>query len=291
MTDAGRRYIDLLKSSLANELYIENEARLIYVFNALLNHLPLDPDSVYQAPNDPNLATVLRNSKAIGQTVVLQKSSSDGTWMRAPEMRNFLELSHSMIGRARLDNVQYCVETVLRDGVPGDLIETGIWRGGACILMRGVLAAYDVTDRIVWAADSFEGVPAPSYPQDEGLNISASVLPVLSVSLDQVHELFTRYGLLDERVRFLKGWFKDTLPAAPIEHLAVLRLDGDLYESTMDALWPLYHRVSAGGFIIVDDYFSCPPCGKAIEEFRNLMKITTPMQRIDDQSVFWRKEA
>jgi hypothetical protein len=291
MTETGRRYIDLLKSSLANELYIENEARLIYVFNALLNHLPLDPRSIYGAPNDVNLAAALRNGKAIGQTVALLKASYDGTRAPAPEMRNFLELSHSMIGRARLDNLQHCVEAVLQERVPGDFIETGVWRGGACILMRGLLAAHEVTDRIVWAADSFEGVPAPSYPQDAGWDISASVLPVLAVSLDEVRNLFARYGLLDERVRFLKGWFKDTLPTAPIEHLAVLRLDGDLYESTMDALWALYHRVSPRGFIIVDDYFSCPPCGRAIEEFRSIMKITTPMQRIDDQSVFWRKEA
>jgi hypothetical protein len=290
MTACGR-YIDLLKSSLTNQLYIENEARLVHVFNALLNHLPLDPSAVYHAPRETNLMSVLRSGKAIGQSVVLLTPTSDGTRISAPEMRNFLELSHSMVGRARLDNIQYCVETVLREGVPGDLIETGIWRGGACILMRGILAAHDVTDRLVWAADSFQGVPPPSCPQDQGLDISASVLPVLAVSFDEVRELFSRYGLLDEQVRFLQGWFKDTLPAAPIEQLAVFRLDGDLYESTMDALWPLYHRVSVGGFIIVDDYFSCPPCMEATEEFRCIMSIATPMQRIDDQSVFWRKEA
>src|SRR4029079_6894274 len=130
MTGVGRRYVGLLKSSLANELYIENEARLIFVFNALLNHLPLELKSVYQAPSDANLAAALRNGKAIGQSVGLHKSSPDGSHAPAPEMRNVLELSHSMIGRARLDNIEYCVETVLREGVPGDLVETGIWRGG-----------------------------------------------------------------------------------------------------------------------------------------------------------------
>jgi hypothetical protein len=104
-----------------------------------------------------------------------------------------------------------------------------------------------------------------------------------------VQDLFERYGLLDEQVRFLSGWFKDTLAAAPIESLAVLRLDGDLYESTMDALNPLYDKVSDGGFVIVDDYDSCAPCKRAIDEFRTGRSITAELQRIDKQSVFWRK--
>jgi len=87
-------------------------------------------------------------------------------------------------------------------------------------------------------------------------------MPVLAVPLEEVQALFRRYDLLDAQVRFLKGWFKDTLAGAPIERLALLRLDGDLYESTMDALVPLYDKVSPGGFVIVDDYYSCAPCGR-----------------------------
>jgi hypothetical protein len=119
-----------------------------------------------------------------------------------------------------------------RLNIPGDLIETGIWRGGAVIFMRGVLAACGIADRIVWAADSFEGVPPPTHPQDANLDLSARVYSFLVVSLEQVSELCARYDLLDGQVKFLKGWFKDTLQTAPIEKLAMLRLDGDLYEST-----------------------------------------------------------
>src|SRR5262249_42859847 len=149
----------------------------------------------------------------------------------------------------RLDNIQFAIETILEENIPGDLIETGIWRGGAVIFMRGVLAAYGIVDRIVWAADSFEGVPPPTYPQDANLDLSPRVYPFLVVSLEQVSELCARYDLLDGQVRFLKGWFKDTLRTAPIEKLAMLRLDGDLYESTIDALDPLYAKVSDGGFV------------------------------------------
>ena len=155
--------------------------------------------------------------------------------------------------------------------------------------MRGVLAAYGIADRTVWAADSFAGVPPPTHPQDDGIDLSTGILPVLAVRLEEVQALFKRYDLLDAQVRFLKGWFKDTLAAAPIERLAVLRLDGDLYESTMDALVPLYDKVSGGGFVIVDDYYSCAPCGRAIDEFRATRGISTPLQKIDEQSVFWQK--
>ena len=211
--------------------------------------------------------------------------------MPVAEMRNHTELAHTMIGRKRLDNLQYCMETVLDDGVPGDFLEAGVWRGGACIFMRGVLAAYGIADRAVWVADSFEGVPRSTHPNDLGVDLSVDVLPVLAVPLEQVRELFDRYDLLDDQVRFLKGWFKDTLQAAPIDRLALLRLDGDLYESTMDALVPLYDKVAPGGFVIVDDYHSCAPCQRAIDDFRSARGIEEPMEKIDEQSVFWRKRS
>ena len=69
--------------------------------------------------------------------------------------------AETMIGMQRLTSLQHCVETVLADDVPGDLVECGVWRGGAGILMRAVLSAYEDETRRVWLADSFEGVPLP----------------------------------------------------------------------------------------------------------------------------------
>src|ERR1039457_663209 len=80
-------------------------------------------------------------------------------------------LADTMIGLKRLDNLQNCIETVLKDNVPGDMIETGVWRGGGSIFMRAVLKAYGSTGRTVWVADSFEGLPEPDaakYPLDAG---------------------------------------------------------------------------------------------------------------------------
>ncbi len=198
-------------------------------------------------------------------------------------------LADTMIGLKRLDNLQYCIESVISENVPGDMIETGVWRGGGSIFMRAVLKAHAATDRIVWVADSFEGLPAPDpekYPEDSG--DMHHKITFLAVSLETVQANFAKYELLDEQVRFLKGWFKDTLPNAPIKQLAVIRLDGDMYESTMDGLVNLYPRLSVGGYVIVDDY-CLKGCQKAVHDFRALHGITEDIVDIDGTGAYWKR--
>jgi len=108
------------------------------------------------------------------------------------------------------------------------------------------------------------------------------------VGVEHVKRNFERYGLFDDQVKFLRGWFRDTLPTAPIERLAVLRLDGDLYESTMEALVPLYPKLSQGGFLIVDDY-NLPMCRQAVSDYRKREGITDEIVPIDDAGIYWRK--
>lgn len=198
--------------------------------------------------------------------------------------------AETMIGRARLDSLQQCVVDVIRRNVPGDLIETGVWRGGATIFMKGVLEAYGVKDRVVWAADSFQGLPKPKpgiYPADT--DDPHWTHDWLAVSLDEVRENFRRYGLLDERVKFLPGWFSETLPGAPIQGLAVLRLDGDMYESTIVALESLYPKVSPGGYVIIDDYGAVAACKQAVDEFRSTHEVTEELKEIDWTGRFWQR--
>ena len=204
--------------------------------------------------------------------------------------RDWPSQAHTMIGSCRLHNLRELTETVLREQVPGDLIETGVWRGGACILMRAVLAAYGVRDRKVFVADSFAGLPQPdpaNFPVDAG-DIHHTY-PALSVSLDQVKSNFERYGLLDEQVVFLEGWFKETLLKAPIDHLAILRLDGDMYESTIQALTSLYQKLSSGGFCIIDDG-NVPGCQAAVRDFREQNDVHEEPVNIDDWGFYWRKQ-
>ncbi|MDX1476248.1 MAG: TylF/MycF/NovP-related O-methyltransferase [Saprospiraceae bacterium] len=192
---------------------------------------------------------------------------------------------YSMVGHYRLDNVRACVESAIRDEVPGDLVEAGVWQGGTTIFMRGILKAYGITDRTVWAADSFEGMPAPADAND-GADLSH--LAYLSVSLEDVQANFARFGLLDAQVRFVKGWFADALPQAPIKEIAVLRLDGDMYSSTMDALNALYDKVSPGGYVIADDYHSWPSCRRAVDEFLAARGLSPHIRQVDWAGAYWR---
>lgn len=205
-------------------------------------------------------------------------------------------VAHTMIGWSRLESLQALMNRVLADGIPGDFIETGVWRGGACIFMRGFLKAQATTDRTVWVADSFSGFPeserAP-HPFDRKIALDKSEADHRGVPADTVREYFGRYNLLDDNVRFLEGWFKDTLPDAPIDRLALMRLDGDLYESTMDSLTNLYHKLSLGGFVIIDD-FGWPGCLDAVKEFRRERQIEDKIRldrRVSESGhyAYWQK--
>jgi O-methyltransferase/8-demethyl-8-(2,3-dimethoxy-alpha-L-rhamnosyl)tetracenomycin-C 4'-O-methyltransferase len=218
-----------------------------------------------------------------------------GTQMFDPETReigrDWPSLALTMIGRARMRNLRNLVETVIADGIPGDLLEAGVWRGGACIYMRAILHANGLTDRRVWVADSFAGLPPPhpeQYPADR--DDPHHAYECLAVSLQEVQANFRRYGLLDKQVEFLQGWFKDTLPNAPIEKLSLLRLDGDMYESTIQTLDALYWKVAEDGFVIVDDYI-LNGCRKAVDDFRLRHGIKAPIEAVDGAAVYWRKAA
>jgi hypothetical protein len=196
----------------------------------------------------------------------------------------------------RLKNLQERVVEIVSDGIPGDLIETGVWRGGATIFMRGLLKAYGVRDRIVWVADSFEGLPEPdakNFPKEAALFRGPTIqrgYKRMTATLDEVRANFGAYGLLDDQVAFIKGWFKDTLPSAPISKLSLLRLDGDYYESTMDALTNLYDKLAPGGVVIVDDYGEddWTNCRQAVDRFREERSIRDPLIRVDSKCYWWR---
>jgi len=195
----------------------------------------------------------------------------------------------SMVGAKRMSNLRSECERVLKAGVPGDFMETGVWRGGACMMMRAVLKAYQIADRRVVAADTFAGPPAPS----DGIELDAGFefhrYKEFAVPLAEVKAAFARYGLLDEQVVFLEGLFKDRLPTAPVETLALLRLDADTYESTMDGLVNLYHKLSPGGTLIVDDYYLFKAQREAIDEFRAGRRIADPIIQVDHFGGYWIK--
>lgn len=269
------RYLDLMKRCLTRELFIAEEVTDTMWW-------PLEDADSFWSLLDEN-----------GWRLV----TTGGDRAARQEGRDYPPDAETMVGLARLDNVQQLVRTVLDEDIPGDLVETGIWRGGTVIFMRAVLEAYGDPDRQVWAFDSFEGLPEAdptAYPEDASMLMedeseAALMKSLLGVSVAQVTANFERYGLFDERVRLVEGWFRDTLPSAGVDQIAVLRLDGDLYESTMDALVHLEPKVSPGGFVIVDDYTSIDACRLACTHYRDRHGIVDPIHEIDWTGVWWRK--
>ena len=259
----------------------------------------------------------------------------------------------TLLGHKRLDNLQYCVESVLEQDVPGDFLEAGAFKGGGCIYMKAVLRANElehrgegIEDRRIFVCDTFVAQPRPKHlpgwlvdqfvlwvmtallsipveawrrklvnacarlqgsfppsddPSDHSIDVVSTIIRHLwkfspiggmamgGTGLINVRSHFARFGLLDERVQFLQGFFSEILPSAPIDALAILRVDCDTYESVLDALRPLYHKLSDGGFCIIDDYFEYPDCQRAVQIFREEQGIQEPIHRIDWNGAYWIK--
>jgi O-methyltransferase len=271
--DARALYLDLMKKCLTRLVFDEPQYK------------PLRP---IFTPWKARLVGELQKRLATRQMEIVSRAPPrgdreiGGDWPATAE---------TMIGIPRLDNVQQCVSDVIERGVPGDLVETGVWRGGTTIFMRAILAAHGETSKTVWVADSFKGLPKPSGDYEADIGDPHWAYTQLAVPAEEVRRNFERYGLLDEQVRFLEGWFQDTLPNAPIEELAVARLDGDMFESTIVALEALYPKLSVGGYLIVDDYGAVRGCRMAVDEFRRDHGISEPMQEIDWAGVFWQRES
>ena len=281
MNSATDLYLDLMKRCVLN--YVYPEAEIEAERGARL------PDRALNRAR----AVVARRFPSLMRDADMKMSRSPSFSVEGRSVgRDWPKYAHTMIGEKRLDSLRLLIEDVIQHGVPGDLIETGVWRGGATIFMRAVLAAHGVTNRVVYVADSFGGLPKPDtkkYPQDAG-DIDF-MYEDLKVSLQQVQDNFRRYDLLDEQVQFIKGWFSETLPHASIERLAILRLDGDMYGSTMDALQSLYPKVSIGGYIIVDDYGAIDRCRQAVEDYRAAHNIQDAIVPIDWTGVYWQRSS
>lgn len=204
--------------------------------------------------------------------------------------RDWPVVGHSMAGIRRLQNVGHLTNRVLAEDVPGAFIETGVWRGGASAMVKGVLTFRGVRNRKLYLADSFEGLPPPdeeAFPADAGSRYHTRGR--LAVGVEAVKKTFRAYDLLDDQVEFVVGWFKDTLHKLDVPQFALIRLDGDMYESTIQAITALYPRLAPGGFIIVDDYGGIRACREAIHDYRTEHGITEEIHRIDHTGVWWQK--
>jgi O-methyltransferase len=258
-------YIDLLKKSLTDTLRINRE---VYFKK---ENLPSKIANFFLKP----LGYGLCKTRFIKLTDEFLEGKN-----HAPE-------AETLIGIKRLECIESCVKNIVKNNIEGDLLEAGVWRGGATIFMRGLLDVLNDQNRKIFAADSYEGCPPPTKQEDMKDNYYK--VKLLDVGLEIVKNNFSRYDLLDDRVVFLKGWFKDTLPNGPFNKLSLIRVDGDMYESTMDALVNTYHKLSKGGYLLVDDYGGIEAARKAVDDFRKQNNITDPIIKVDWTGIYWQK--
>jgi O-methyltransferase len=278
------RYLGLLKRSLVNLTYPEHELRIRHLLGALddpgrsgadgLERIRLLRDIRYRQP------------EAYRALADAKQDCSSGLLARVPFC-----YPHTLLGLSGLDSLEHAAEAVFAEGIPGDFLEAGACQGGASIFLRALQVAHGQEDRRMWVADSFEGLPEAHHAADLALSLdlSEAAMPKVAFGLEGVRDNFRRYDLLDERVRFVKGWFADTLGTTATGPLAILRMDGDLYASTTEILEALYDRVSPGGFVIEDDYGSWPSSRKAVDDFRAARDIREPLHHVDRAVVYWRK--
>ena len=295
--DPKNLYLDVLKKSLTD----------FYRANVLLskyaNGMPLEwvlPESI--GKKSGNLAKLIFKLKKFCRSILVAFFSKFGFLItRFDQLTDAKRIEYrqtgkewpayafTMAGLRRLDNIQFLIQEIIKNNVPGDLIETGVWRGGSSIFMCGVLKAYGIKNRKVWVCDSFEGLPPPEtkkYPDDIDDNLWT--YKILSVSEDVVKNNFKVFNLLDSNVEFVKGFFDETLSKIQAEHFSLVRLDGDMYSSTIVSLNELYDKLSPQGYIIIDDY-GLPACKKAVEYFRSDKNINDPIIKIDDLASYWKK--
>lgn len=270
---ARDRYLGLIKRALTGLTNVENEMRL-----RILQRQParrFDDEYVRDIRyREAEICDRMKRAKRVGELL--------SGWP--------MVYAHSFIGFHGLDHIERLSEAVFADGIAGDFVDAGTWRGGSAIFMRALQEAFDERHRQLWIADCFAGVPPPSSAPDIAakLDLTAARYPFMLATQQEVRDNFIAFDLLDSRVKFLPGLFEDTLPDAPITEIALLRMDGDLYSSTLDVLHALYDRVVPGGYVIVDDY-ALAPCRQAVEEFRAECGITAPIEHINWTIVHWRK--
>ena len=276
-------YLNLLKNSLTDYNNIDNP---------YANAIP--PQFWWKKSSLKNLrnkwiVNILRRSK-----MFVLKSDNYSLEERRLRRTNGVDWplmqAQTMVGLRRLQSIQELLEDVIEKHIEGDVVETGVWRGGASIFMRAILKVNNINDKIVWLCDSFEGLPKPEpdkYPADSG--DKHYTYDFLSVSQKTVEDNFIKYELLDEQVRFVKGYFEDTLWDIPAEKFCLLRLDGDMYSSTIISLEALYPRLSHGGYVVIDD-FGLAPCAEAVNDFRKANNIHSKIIDVDGSGAYWCKE-
>ncbi|MCU0269265.1 MAG: class I SAM-dependent methyltransferase [Acidimicrobiales bacterium] len=278
MQRSATRYLNLLKGALLDEHYLENELRLDYLNACLTKNKPVDPGTVREP---------VRHMRVKAQRLAAARRAG----LRADDEGMLpVYFPYTTMGRTRLDHLQRCLDTLRAENVEGDLVDTGVGRGGSSVFLRAYLDAYEQHAPSVWVVDPFRASPAAADDAGDPDQLGGGAnFPSLSSDLNDVRNAFARFDLLDARVRFLQGQPYETLPDAPLDAVALLRIGGGESGDPSVVLGTLYDKVTLGGFVVVDHYDDDIAAREAVDGFRTRRGIVDPLERIDGSGVCWRK--
>jgi cephalosporin hydroxylase len=267
---AVARHLALLKDTLLDRHYLENEVRLEQ----------LSAKGGRQQPSALALRDPVRNAQEAYRALERHRFAQAGPGDGAAS--SFL--AYAPMGKAQLDHLEGTLDAVREDGIAGDLVECGTGRGGGAIFMRAYLDAHEIADTRVWVVDRFRASPeprkAPSLPERG--------VAAFQADLNIVRDGFARFDVLDDRVRFVQGSVAALGGDGP-DRIAVLRIGRTATRDAGAILDALYGRVTEGGIVIVDCGVS-PERRADIERFHAERGIEAPLQPVDASAIAWRKE-
>ncbi len=196
---------------------------------------------------------------------------------------------YTMLSYPRLSRLYEAASYLEKEGINGSFVECGVWHGGSAGILAKVAEPNEA--RHIWLFDSWEGVPEPTvkdvtYKGDPGKK------KMFTGSRKRAEELiFRKLRLHANKVHFVEGWFRDTIPShkKDIGEIALLHLDCDWYESVKCCLQELYDQVVKGGFIFIDDYGYWRGCKKAVDEFISERNLKIQLTQIDYTGVYFQK--
>lgn len=209
-------------------------------------------------------------------------------WRLGRRLQRLLRLvrPYTLSDRLRLATLYGLAREVEADGVPGDIVECGVYRGGSAAVLAAALG--QMTERRLWLFDTFEGLPAPSEEDGE---LAQSFEGMFAASVEILREVIGKVGFPWKQLKLRKGLFQDTLRQGLPERIALLHIDADWYESTLLTLRALYPRVSLGGIVVIDDFGYWEGARKAFFTFCREEGAEPLLERVGDTQAFWRKGA
>lgn len=199
---------------------------------------------------------------------------------------------YTMTSVERMYALYQSVKYLVGQGIPGDFVECGVWRGGSSMIIAMTLLQCGITDRPIWLYDTFEGMSEPgsedkSFSGDSAVKLlekedkSVETSIWCYSSIDDVKKNLFSTGYPASNIHFIKGKVEDTLPSNSHSSISLLRLDTDWYESTKIELQLLYPRLYKGGVLIIDDFGHWEGAKKAVVEYFNQTAIPSLLCRID----------